>query len=160
MPELKRFFSFWCLPLHQRVNMSERTIIPGTFVIFFFRLSKTLKEREAWFEKQLQKKIANQTKRSKHEMLAPLCQIVSGSAIQVTCYRTYELLWSCLKQCFTGGKSGVQSSALMQLQKRGIKQRKMQRRNSKKWLCPNKFKPGLSVNQAAYGGKKCNFFPT
>ena len=31
----------------------------------FFRLTKTLKERESWFEKQLQKKIGNYSKRSK-----------------------------------------------------------------------------------------------
>ena len=33
--------------------------------ILFFRLTKTLKERESWFEKQLQKKIGNYSKRSK-----------------------------------------------------------------------------------------------
>ena len=34
-------------------------------LILFFRLTKTLKERESWFEKQLQKKIGNYSKRSK-----------------------------------------------------------------------------------------------
>ena len=34
-------------------------------LILFFRLTKTLKERESWFEKQLLKKIGNYSKRSK-----------------------------------------------------------------------------------------------